>query len=269
MSDPRLELDGEGLHAVLIPGRGTHGGYSLLVDGVTQSHVNPDDPRDLQLEYVRAIAAVVSAWRPGSDPLAALHLGAGGLTLPRYLAATRPGSRQHVVELHPDLFDFVLDALPLRDDVELTVEFDDARVAVDRAARHLGGYDLAIVDVFSGSAAPPSVGTVEFFEALGELQAPDALTIVNTLGGGDLELARTVTATLVACAPHVTVITARSVVLGGAPGNLVLVASASPLPVDALGALLAGEPRPISILTGDEVTRFADGAEPAHDEPAR
>lgn len=268
MSDPRLELDGEHLHARLLPGRGANGGFTLLVDGVTQSHVNPDDPLDLQLEYVRAIAAVVSAWHPGSDPLAALHLGAGGLTLPRYLAATRPGSRQHVVELHRELFDFVLDALPLRDDVVLTVQFDDARAAVDRAARSRGGYDLAIVDVFSGSAAPSSAGTVEFFRALRDLQAPEALTIVDTLGGGDLDLARRMTATLAEEAPHVTVITARSVILGGAPGNLVLVASASPMPVEAIGALLAGEPRPISILTGDEVTRFADGAEPRRDDSA-
>jgi spermidine synthase len=268
MGEPRLELDGERLHARLAPGRGTNGGYTLIVDGVTQSHVNPDDPLDLQLEYVREIAAVVTAWRPGNEPLSALHLGAGGLTIPRYLAATRPASRQHVVELLPELFDFVLDALPLRDEVELTVEFDDARAAVDRAARQHGGYDVAIVDVFSGSVAPPTVGTVEFFAALRHLQAPDPLTIVNTLGGGDLELARRMTATLAVDAPHVTVVTATSVLLGGAPGNLVLVASDSPFPADSLIERLTGEPRAISVLTGDEVTRFAEGATPRHDEAA-
>jgi len=44
MGDPRLELDGEHVSARLLPERGTHGGYSLVIEGTTQSHVNPDDP---------------------------------------------------------------------------------------------------------------------------------------------------------------------------------------------------------------------------------
>lgn len=268
MAEPRLELDGARLHARLLPGRGTNGGYSLIIDGVTQSHVNPDDPLDLQLEYVREVAAVLDAWKPASEPLATLHLGAGGLTIPRYLAATRPASRQHVVELHPDLFEFVLEALPLRDDVQLTVEFDDARTAVDRAARQLGGYDVVVVDVFSGSVAPATVGTVEFFTALRDLLAPGALIIVNTLGGGDLELARRMASTLAVDAANVAVLVARPVLLGGAPGNLVLVASDSPLPTDEFAERLTGEPRDVAVLTGDEVTAFAGGRPPRHDETA-
>lgn len=266
MTQPRLELDGEHVHARLLPGRGTNGGYSLIIDGTTQSHVNPADPLDLQLEYVREIAAVLRAWRPTDEPISVLHLGAGGLTIPRFVAATWPSARQHIVELHRELFEFVLDALPLRDDVELTVEFDDARTAVDRAARQQGGYDVAIVDVFSGSVAPPTVGTVEFFAALRELLAPGALLIVNTLGGGDLELARRMAATLAVADGERAVIVARPVLVGGAPGNLVLVASDAELPLDAVHEALAQEPRPVEVLTGAELTAFADGAEPRHDE---
>lgn len=265
MTQPRLELDGERVHARLLPGRGTNGGYSLIIDGTTQSHVNPEDPLDLQLEYVREIAAVLSSWKPADEPFAVLHLGAGGLTIPRYVAARWPAARQHIVELHRELFEFVLDALPLRDDVELTVEFDDARTAVDRAARTQGGYDVAIVDVFSGSVAPPTVGTVEFFTALRELLAPGALIIVNTLGGGDLELARRMAATLAVEGGELAVVVARPVLLGGAPGNLVLVASDAPLPLEATRDALAQEPRPVEVLTGDELARFAQGAEPRHD----
>lgn len=265
MTQPRLELDGEHVHARLLPGRGSNGGYSLIIDGTTQSHVNPADPLDLQLEYVREIAAVLNTWKPGDEPLSVLHLGAGGLTIPRYVAATRPGARQHIVELHRELFEFVLDALPLRDDVELTVEFDDARTAVDRAARTKGGYDVAIVDVFSGSVAPATVGTVEFFTALRGLLAPGALLFVNTLGGGDLELARRMAATLAVEEGEVTVIAARPVLVGGAPGNLVLVGSAEPLPVDALADALSSEPRPVDLLTGADLDAFVDGAAPRHD----
>lgn len=265
MTQPRLELDGERVQARLLPGRGSNGGYSLIIDGTTQSHVNPADPLDLQLEYVREIAAVLNTWRPGDEPLAVLHLGAGGLTIPRYIAATRPGARQHIVELHRELFEFVLEALPLRDDVELTVEFDDARVAVDRAARTQGGYDVAIVDVFSGSVAPPTVGTVEFFAALRGLLAPGALLIVNTLGGGDLGLARRMAATLSVDGEELTVIAARPVLADGAPGNLVLVSSRESLPLDALTEALAIEPRPVAVLTGADVAAFSEGAAPRYD----
>jgi len=265
MTQPRLELDGERVHARLLPGRGSNGGYSLIIDGTTQSHVNPDDPLDLQLEYVREIAAVLRSSKPVDEPLSVLHLGAGGLTIPRFVAATWPGARQHIVELHRELFEFVLDALPLRDDVELTVEFDDARTAVERAARVHGGYDVAIVDVFSGSVAPATVGTVEFFTALRELLAPGALLFVNTLGGGDLELARRMAATLAVDGREITVIAARPVLVGGAPGNLVLVESTDPLPIEPITAALAPEPRPIDVLTGDEVVVFAEDAAPRRD----
>ncbi|WP_350349644.1 fused MFS/spermidine synthase [Agromyces sp. G08B096] len=267
MGDARLELNGESVQARLLAGRGTNGGYSLVIDGTTQSHVNPDDPLDLQLEYVRSIAAVIDAWRPGDAPLRVLHLGAGALTVPRWIAATRPGSHQHVVELLPELFDFVLEALPLRDGVELTVEFDDARAAVDRAARRDGGYDVAIVDVFSGNVAPPAVGTVEFFSALRDLLAPDALLIVNTLAGFDLAAPRAMAATLAVAGDEVVAVTAQGVLDGG-PGNVVLVASPETPPVAALEARLAGSPRRIEVLAGDTVAAFAGDVPPRHDEVA-
>ena len=49
MGDPRLELDGEQVRARLLPERGANGGYSLVIEGTTQSHVNPLDPLDLKL----------------------------------------------------------------------------------------------------------------------------------------------------------------------------------------------------------------------------
>ena len=83
MGDPRLELDGEQVSARLLPERGTNGGYSLVIEGTTQSHVNPLDPLDLQLEYTRLIASVIDGCRDAGVPLRVLHLGAGALTVPR------------------------------------------------------------------------------------------------------------------------------------------------------------------------------------------
>ncbi|WP_127793698.1 spermidine synthase [Agromyces sp. LHK192] len=267
MGEPNLELDSERVQARFLPERGTNGGFSLVIDGTTQSHVNPDDPLDLQLEYVRSVAAAVDTLHPGSAPISVLHLGGGALTVPRWIAATRPGSRQHVVELLPELFDFVLDVLPLADDVELTVEFDDARAAVDRAARRDGGYDIAMVDVFSGSVAPPAVGTVEFFAALRDLLAPDGVVIVNSLAGRDMIAPRTLAATLLAAGDEV-VLLAASAVLDGGPGNVVLVSTPEPVAADGFGAALASTPRPVEVLADDAVVAFAGEVPARHDEVA-
>ena len=65
----------------------------LLIDGVPQSHVDLEDPGYLDFEYVRRIGHVIDEAAPAGQPLRVLHLGAGALTLARYVAATRPGRR--------------------------------------------------------------------------------------------------------------------------------------------------------------------------------
>ena len=82
-------------------------GSELVVDGTPQSHVDLDDPTHLHFEYVARMGAVIDRLRMPGQPLTAVHLGAGALTLPRYVEATRPGSRQQVIELEPALWDLV------------------------------------------------------------------------------------------------------------------------------------------------------------------
>ena len=260
MGDPRLELDGEQVSARLLPERGTHGGYSLVIEGTTQSHVNPLDPLDLQLEYTRLIASVIDGCRDAGVPLRVLHLGAGALTVPRYVAATRVGSVQHVVELHRELLDFVLEVLPLDDDVELTVEFDDGRVAVQRAARTHGGYDLAIVDVFSGSISPRHMSTLEFFDELRMLLAPDGIIVVNTLATAGLGMSREVAATLGSVDADVLALASPAVVAGNSLGNVVLAASAEPLPGEAILRHADTGPRPIELLRDESLEAFVADA---------
>jgi spermidine synthase len=266
MGEPGLELDGEHVQARLLPDRGTNGGYSLVVEGTTQSHVNPLDPLDLQLEYTRLIAAMIDGCREPGAPIRVLHLGAGALTIPRYVAATRPGSVQHVVELHRELFDFVLSVLPLADDVELTVEFDDGRRAVERAARVDGGYDLAIVDVFSGSVSPRHMSTTEFFDGLGQLLAPDGIVFVNTLATPGLPMSREVAATLEASFPDVLVLAAAPVVDGTRLGNVLLAASAEPLPGDDIRRRADTADRRIELFRDDALTTFVGDAQVRRDD---
>lgn len=265
MGDPRLELDGEHVSAQLLPGRGTNGGYFLLVEGITQSHVNPHDPDDLKLEYTRMIAAVIDGCHETGAPIRALHLGAGALTIPRYLGATRPGSAQHVVELHRELLEFVLGTLPLDDDLDLTIEYDDGRAAVERSIRTDGGYDVTVVDVFSGSVSPRHMSTAEFFTALRELLAPGGLVVVNTLATSGLTMSNEVGATLASVFPEVVALAARPVVADQSLGNVVFVASDTPFEADTMARGANDGQRRIELLRGPTYDDFVAGAPGRHD----
>ena len=78
----------------------------------------------------------------------ALHLGGGALTLPRYIAHTRPGSRQLVAEVDDALTELVRASLPLPSGHRIRVRAADAREVVESVRP--GSYDLVIADVFAG-----------------------------------------------------------------------------------------------------------------------
>ncbi|MCS5732985.1 polyamine aminopropyltransferase [Herbiconiux daphne] len=105
--------------------------YELEVDGIPQSVVSVNDPTTLEYPYIRHIARALDAAAPTGGPLFTVHLGAGALTLPRYVEATRPGSPQLVVEFEPALFEAVVTALPLAEGNDVRVVFGDARAVAD------------------------------------------------------------------------------------------------------------------------------------------
>ncbi len=85
----------------------------LMVDGTPQSYVDLDDPLYLEFEYVRRLGHILDLAAPAGQPLQVLHLGAGALSLARYVAATRPGSSQLAVESDAELVALVRRRLPL------------------------------------------------------------------------------------------------------------------------------------------------------------
>ncbi|CAM5630474.1 fused MFS/spermidine synthase [Streptomyces hirsutus] len=93
--------------AKLMPDVDRERAWLLTVDGAPQSYVDLDEPAHLEFEYIRRLGHVLDTLAEPGHPLDVLHLGGGALTLPRYLAATRPGSRQDVVEFDRELLDLV------------------------------------------------------------------------------------------------------------------------------------------------------------------
>lgn len=248
-----------GYRAVIEADRWTPGSYTLVVDGTPQSHVNLDDPSQLFFEYVQRIGHVIDQLPDG--PITAVHLGGGALTLPRYVEATRPGSRQQVVELESDLVDFVRENLPWSKQASIRVRHGDARAVVAKLPPGLRGtVDLAIVDVFGGSRIPAHVTSLEFYRSVVELLSPTGIIAVNVADGPGLAFARGQAATLLAASGDVAALAEAQILKGRRFGNVVLVGSRSPLPLEWMPRLLAGGPHPAKVVSGSELRDFIAGA---------
>src|SRR4051812_28704098 len=106
------------------------GSWMLLVNDTPQSHVDLAAPEHLEFEYVRRLGHVLDLAADAGAALDVVHLGGGALTLPRYVAVTRPGSRQRVVEIDQPLTDLVRARLPLPRNAHIRVRAADARAGL-------------------------------------------------------------------------------------------------------------------------------------------
>lgn len=256
---PEVRLDHGGI-ARIVPSEFTTG-YDLVVDDTPQSHVDLDDPTHLHFEYVVRMGAVIDQLTSAGAPLTAVHLGAGALTIPRYIDATRPGSRQQVIEWEAPLVALVREHLPLPRGASIRIRIGDARAGVQKLPPALtGACDLIVSDVYSGAQTPAHLTSVEFYRELSALLAPGGVLLVNVADGPGLAFARRQVATIAHVLPEVALLADTQVLKGRRFGNLVIAASASPLPTEWLPRMLAAGPHPAKIAQDAEVTAFAKGA---------
>ena len=229
--------------------------WELSLDGVPQSHVDLDDPTHLDFAYVRLIGDLLDLAAPDGDPLTVLHLGGGACTLPRYVAATRPGSTQLVVEADAGLADLVRTELGT---AGFRLRVGDAREQVAR----LGDVssDVVLGDVFEAARIPGHLATVEHVGQVARVLRPGGLYAVNVGDGGGLAFTRGQVATLQAVFRHVALLGDPGVLRGRRFGNLVLAASPAPLPVDGLRRRAARAAGTARVVTGDDLADFVAGA---------
>ena len=257
--------------ARLLPDLDRPRGWLLTMDDAPQSYVDLDNPLHLEFEYVQRLAHAADLAAPPGRPLDALHLGGGALTLPRYLAATRPGSRQRVVELDAALIALVREYLPWTParggaEVRIEVQAADARAAL--AASPDGCADLLVADVFGGSRIPAHLTSVEFVREAARVLRADGLYAANLADGAPLDFARSQLATVAAVFPEVCLVAEPSVLRGRRYGNLVILAGRQPFPVADLARRTAADAFPARVVHGDRLDLLRGDARPVTDATA-
>ncbi|RBY78194.1 spermine synthase [Geodermatophilus sp. TF02-6] len=242
------------------------GSWVLLVDGTPQSHVDLADPSHLEFEYVRRMGHALDLAAEEGRPVDAVHLGGGALTLPRYVAVTRPGSRQRVVEIDQPLTDLVRAHLPLPRGARIRVRAADARAGL--AALPPASADVVVSDVFAGARTPAHLTSVEYAREARRVLRPGGVLLANVADGPPLRFARAQVATLRAVFAHVCLVAEPGTLRGRRFGNLVAVASDAELPVAALVRRCAADPVPSRVVEGTDLDRFVGRALPVHDADA-
>jgi spermidine synthase len=242
------------------------GGWMLSIDGVASSYVDLADPTRLEFEYVQWIGALLDCLGEPGAPLAAAHLGGGAFTLPRYVAATRPGSVQVAFEYDERLVVLAKESLGLRTSPRLRVRVTDARAGLRRLPA--GSQDVVVRDAFVGTDVPPHLRTVEFAREVDRALRHGGVYVLNLADKPPLHGLRAEAATVLSVFRHILLVTEPAILRGRRYGNLVLAASARPLPALELARMVAHGVAPARVCATARVAELARDATPLHDPDA-
>ena len=228
----------------VVPDRDRPRAATVRVDGTEQSHVDLDDPTHLEFDYVRRMADVVdTAWAPGVQ-VRTLHVGGAGMTLARYVAATRPRSRQLVLEPDAELTALVRAELPLP----------------ERSGIRDAAYDLVVVDAFAGARVPADLVTCEWYADVARVAGPQGLVLLNLADRAPFPFVRDALRAVETALPHVVVSAEPATLKGRRHGNVLVVASRAPVDPAPLARRAAGSMFPYRVLDAVQVRdRLAGG----------
>lgn len=237
-------------------------GFVLRKDGMSQSHVDLDDPTLLAFDYVRRIGDVLDAAAPAGEPLRVVHVGGAALTLPRYVAATRPRSAQIVLEPDEELTALVRERLPLPARSGIRVRPQDGRTGL--SGLRDDSADVLVLDAFADGRVPGSLVTGEAFAQMRRVVARGGLLVANLVDGAPFAHVRRSLAGVRESWREVLVSAEPATLRGRRQGNLIVVAGGT-VPADALAVRAGTGVAPYRILSGTAVSDSLGGGRPFTD----
>lgn len=234
------------------------GGVTVLLDGHPQSYVDPDDPGFLAFEYQQQLGIVIDTQPDG--PLRVTHIGGAGLTLPRYVQHTRPGSPQIVLEPDAQLTEQVRAHLPLPRGHRIRVRPSTGEAGL--AQLKPDSADVIVVDAFDAGRVPAGLTTAEFF-AVTAGKAP--LLAMNLADEPDWRYLARVLAGATNAFAQLVLLSTKDTLKRRRYGNIVLVATNGTLDLAALQRRTASAPVPTGLLGPGQTAKVAASARPFTD----
>ncbi|MGN6598559.1 MAG: spermidine synthase [Actinomycetes bacterium] len=234
--------------------------WLVVVNGAPSSLVHLADPTVLEFEYIRWMGRLVDALPGPGEPLVVAHLGGAGCTLPRYVAATRPGSRQVVFEVDAALVELARESFGLTRRAGIRLRAADARAGLQQLPA--GSQDLVVRDAFAGDVVPAHLQTVEFLNDVRARLAVDGVYVANVASPVDLAIARREAATAREVFAHVAVAAEPAHLRGRRYGNVVLAACSSrdPAWLSAWVRSLSSDPVRARVMADADVAAWVSGA---------
>jgi SAM-dependent methyltransferase len=230
----------------------------LVLDDLNHSAVDMTDPARLQFAYTRRFAdAIDTAFAPGT-PLDAVHVGGGGFTMPRWLAATRPGSASTVLEVDAGVVELGRRELGVAEIPGVDVRIGDARTLL--AGLPAASANVVVGDAFGARSVPWHLATAEFVADVHRVLRHDGIYVLNVIDHDPWRLLAAEAATLAHSFPHVALMVRPDQLAPGGGGNAVLVASDVPIDVAALGKRAGTRGEPDSVLDAGVARRFVGDA---------
>lgn len=241
------------------------GAFRVVAGDTEQSWVDPSDPLRLEFEYVQRIAAIldlVVVPRPATEQVRVVHLGGGGLTLPRYLATKRPRTIQIVAEPDAALVEALRTRLPNLRRSGIRIRTEPGRQFLATLPDHHA--DAVIVDAFAEGQVPAEMATAEFFSETARVLRPGGVVIMNLTDQAPFDWAKRCIAALAATQPQ-TILSAEPPVWRGRRfGNLVALSGAN-LPQAQLTREFARTAFPYRMIAGRELPGWLGSAHPFTD----
>jgi SAM-dependent methyltransferase len=231
----------------------------LVLDDLRHSAVDLADPANLEFAYTRRFADAIDVAFAGGVPLQTVHLGGGGFTMPRWLAATHPGSTSTVLEVDRGVVDLARRVLGADAVPGLDVRVGDARTLLAQVPS--SSADVVVGDAFGARSVPWHLATAEFAADVHRVLRHDGIFVLNVIDRDPWRLLASEAATLADRFPHVALMARPEQLAAGGGGNAVIVASDLPIDVAALAGRAAARGEPDSV-RGDAGTRAFAGDAP-------
>ncbi len=233
-------------------------GFTMVVGGVPSSYVHLGDPLRLDFEYVRWAGDLLDVLAPAGEPLHTVHIGGAGCTLPRYVVATRPRSRQVVLENDPAVIDLARAQFGYSRRSGFRLREADGLAGL--AALEDGSFDVVVRDAFVGDTTPAHLQSAAFVAEVARVLAAGGVYVANVADRPGLGLVKREVATASALFGQVALVGETQHLRGRRYGNVLLIASRVALPIGDLTRRVVSGPVPARVVPPADVRALASGA---------